>query len=155
MGPLGLRYPGSGVRARVARGESARGMLAILMFAGSIALHCGAAPAPSMPPRAGAPAPPASPAPVVRAAATEPAPIRAGSSSPRRVIKVSSGVVPEDAPPPAPPGPEGEPRRIRVRTESGRVAVARVHAETDGRLSLLLPDGQIGFTQGRAFSTLR
>lgn len=43
-------------------------------------------------------------------------------------------------------------KTIRVRTESGRVVVARVHAQTSDRTSVYLPDGQIRFARGLAFT---
>ncbi len=45
--------------------------------------------------------------------------------------------------PPAAPGAES--RRIRVRTESGKTTVARVFGQGSGRVSVLLPDGQLRF----------
>jgi hypothetical protein len=39
----------------------------------------------------------------------------------------------------------GVPRRIRVQTESGRVVAARVHGTYGDQVSVLLPDGQLGF----------
>ena len=40
-----------------------------------------------------------------------------------------------------------EPRRIRVQTESGRVVTARVHGTYGDKVSVLLPDGQLGFAR--------
>lgn len=43
-----------------------------------------------------------------------------------------------------------EARRLRVRTEDGSIVVAKVHGASGDRVSLLLPDGRIGFSTGRA-----
>ena len=39
-----------------------------------------------------------------------------------------------------------------MRTDSDRVVIARVHGEVDGRLSVMLPDGQLGFSRASAFT---
>ena len=54
----------------------------------------------------------------------------------------------QDSPAPADRLPELDsavPRRIRVQTESGRVVAARVHGTYGDKVSVLLPDGQLGF----------
>ena len=51
-------------------------------------------------------------------------------------------------PPPPPVAVAPEAPRIRVRTETGRVAVARLHGRSGDRISVLLPDGQLGFADG-------
>ncbi len=47
------------------------------------------------------------------------------------------------------PAPE-EPKRLRIRTEDGRIVVARLHGTSGDKISVLLPDGRIGFSSGLA-----
>jgi hypothetical protein len=49
-------------------------------------------------------------------------------------------------------GEDGQPRRIRVRAEGGEPLIARVHGMINDRVSVMLPDGQIGFSNGLAFA---
>lgn len=46
----------------------------------------------------------------------------------------------------------GEPRRIRLRTEGGEHIVARLHGVADDKISVVLPDGQLGFSTGLAYT---
>ena len=55
-------------------------------------------------------------------------------------------------PPPAADAPGKEPRRIRVRTRSGKNVVARVHGEVGGEVHIILPDGQLGIPNRPAFT---
>jgi hypothetical protein len=50
------------------------------------------------------------------------------------------------------PSPGKEPRRIRVRTRSGKNVVARVHGEVGGEVHIILPDGQLGIPNRPAFT---
>jgi hypothetical protein len=43
-----------------------------------------------------------------------------------------------------------EAKRIRVRTSEGQTVVARVHGQQGDKISVMLPDGQLGFSQGLA-----
>lgn len=64
--------------------------------------------------------------------------------------------VPETTPAPTPAPPvavadaDESPRRIRVKTDSGRIVVARVHGACDDEVSVVLPDGQIGLARSRS-----
>ncbi len=54
---------------------------------------------------------------------------------------------PAPAPPP-PIAPEAEPVRVLVRDRKGQAVVAREHGRLKDRMAVVLPDGQIGFTDG-------
>lgn len=62
------------------------------------------------------------------------------------------------SPVPTPPMPAPDPipgvaqdvKRVRIRTKAGATVVARVHGHADGKTSVLLPNGEIGFTTGTA-----
>jgi len=41
-----------------------------------------------------------------------------------------------------------EPKRLRIRTEDGSVVIAKLHGTCDDKISVLLPDGRIGFSSG-------
>jgi len=41
-------------------------------------------------------------------------------------------------------------KRVRIRTETGETVVGRVHGESDGQFGVMLPNGQLGFTDGLA-----
>ncbi|MHC5540567.1 DUF1570 domain-containing protein [Singulisphaera rosea] len=45
-----------------------------------------------------------------------------------------------------------EPKRIRLRTEGGDHLVARLHGVVDDKISVVLPDGQLGFSTGLAYT---
>ncbi|MGE5756172.1 MAG: DUF1570 domain-containing protein [Planctomycetaceae bacterium] len=116
--------------------------------------------------------PPASTAPARRVRTEPPAPPRAeapvASPRPREVGPADvAGIPPAEAgrpvrieavPPPSPPAPEvpappsSDSRRILVRTESGRVVVARVYGQAGAHVSAILPDGQLVFTKGAALT---
>ena len=53
---------------------------------------------------------------------------------------------------PTPAGPTEGPGRILVRDEANRFVVTRVYAEIGGDLAVMLPDGQIGWPERRAFT---
>jgi hypothetical protein len=57
---------------------------------------------------------------------------------------------PNPPPPPAPTSSPGtaEPLRLKLWTDRGQMVVARLHGQHEGRLSVLLPDGQLGDAKG-------
>lgn len=62
---------------------------------------------------------------------------------------------PEPTPAPAPPAPaptleERPAKRVRIRTKGGETVVARVHGQADGKTCVILPSGELGFTDGLA-----
>jgi hypothetical protein len=90
--------------------------------------------------------------------APEPGPVTGSdeSTAPPRIGASAVTVPPAPAPVPAEaPAPrisllpfdDAAPRRMRVQSESGRVVVARVHGTLGDRVSVLMPDGQLGVTE--------
>jgi len=91
----------------------------------------------------------------VAAAPPPPVPVRpARGSTPSPPARL------DEPPPPQPsarttaPDPESSrvPRRIRVRTRAGRTVVARVHGEAEGRVTVMLPDGQLGLPDRQIYT---
>src|SRR5207248_1288331 len=61
----------------------------------------------------------------------------ADAATPKPPVRVVTAPAPEIAAPPAP--------RFRIRDESGRCVVARLHDQYGGKTALIRPDGQLGF----------
>lgn len=83
-------------------------------------------------------------------------------TSTRKPVKSGGAVPPRPVPeepskslkPPPAPQPAIEAKRIRVRTESGKTVIARLHGEDNqGHISVILPDGQIRIASASAPSS--
>jgi hypothetical protein len=113
-------------------------------------------PAPNLPP------PPPVPSAVLaeRPRAEVPAPLELPRPATVENRLVVSPPPARGAPRPQPPrskvaeaGKVEPPANVLVRDETGQTLVARVHGESHGRLVVLLPDGQLGWPEGRADTT--
>lgn len=73
-------------------------------------------------------------------------PVKPAPPPPPRTDPAPASVPPTPAPAPA----KREEKRVRIRTKTGETVVARVHGQADGKTCVLLPNGEIGFTNGLA-----
>lgn len=105
---------------------------------------------PPAPPRA-TPSPPRPKSPRAQAASKRTAsrkPVGLGSIPPPPTPEKATGK------PPANPQPSVEAKRIRVRTESGKTVIARLHGtDSEGNVSVMLPDGQLRIAASRVATT--
>jgi hypothetical protein len=93
---------------------------------------------------------PSRPGPSPASGAVEPPPTAPEPTAPASFLLAGDRDEAATAPASQHLGDGGEPKRVRIRIESGETVVGQVYGAVDGRTCVLLPDGQLGFTRGMA-----